>query len=486
MRIRGGSGRDYLPGTSDDDQIFGFGDVDRISARGGNDDLTGGPGGDHLNGGDGIDTAHYEESPVGVFVDLVDGRGFNGTAQNDTLVSIENLVGSTFGDFLIGNDEPNRLDGGDGGDSLFGGGGGDHLLGGRGNDILVGGAGADELDGGANIDTAEYSDSAEGILVTLERDGEIGHGQGGTAEGDTLVSIENLVGSLHDDTLYGNDAANRIEGLAGHDALFGYRGADHLFGNRGDDFLVGGAGADHLDGGLDIDEAWYGDSDVGVGVNLELGRGYSGTALGDVLVNIENLFGSRHDDFLVGDREANDIIGSDGSDQLVGGLGNDTLYGGDTKGPGGPPEPGEVAPNDGDDVLFGGRGNDTLIGGTGADHLTGGSDVDTFVWNATFETDAYERLKMDYVLDFSRAQGDKIDVHGIDANEDLDGNQDFTTFIGAYDPMVGFSVAGQIGYFTVGTDTYIVLNTDTNLLEIDATIRVAGIIHTPDASWFNM
>jgi Ca2+-binding RTX toxin-like protein len=491
MRIRGHSWSDYLPGTPEDDQIFGLGGVDRLSGRGGNDDLTGGPRGDHLNGGEGIDTAHYEDSPVGVFVSLVDGRGFNGTAQNDTLVSIENLVGSSHGDILIGNDEPNRLDGGAGGDSLFGGGGDDHLLGGRGNDILVGGAGADQLEGGIGIDTADYSDSpsgeggdsAEGVRVSLEIAGEMGTGSGGSAEGDTLVGIENLVGSLHDDYLTGNNQANRLEGLAGSDVLLGLRGADHLFGNRGNDFLAGGAGADHLDGGLDIDVAWYADSDVGVQVNLEFGRGYSGTALGDVLVDIENLIGSRHDDVLVGDREANDIEGLDGSDQLIGGGGDDLLVGGagqdaptgDVIGPGG-----EVPPSDGDDTLIGGRGNDTLIGGTGADHLTGGSDADTFVWNATFETGANELLPTDLIVDFNRTQGDKIDLHGIDADEGTDGNQDFTTVIGGS----AFSAPGQIRYFHIGGDTFVTLNTDADA-DSEAAIRIAGM-HIVDESWFNL
>ena len=145
--------------------------------------------------------------------------------------------------------------------------------------------------------------------------------------------------------------------------------------------------------------------------------------------------------------------------------------------------------SDGDDVLIGGRGNDTLIGGTGADQLTGGSDADTFVFNFTYETHGYDRLQMDYILDFNPVQRDKIDVHGIDANEGLDGNQDFTTFIGTAEfsatPTVpGSATPGQIRYFTFGGDTYIILNTDTDP-DNDAAIRVAGE-RTPDASWFNM
>jgi Ca2+-binding RTX toxin-like protein len=496
MLITGTRGRDTRHGTADHDQLVGLDGEDWLFGEGGDDEFMGGRGADLLNGGPGFDTARYDDSPVGVFVSLLDGRGFNGTAAGDTLFDIESVVGSLHNDILIGNNEANLLQGLDGADSLFGGGGDDHLIGDRGNDLLVGGAGGDDLDGGEGIDTADYSDSPEGVSVALGRDGELGHGSHGFAEGDTLAGIENLVGSLHDDFLLGNNQANRIEGLAGSDVIYGLRGADRLFGNRGDDILVGGAGADHLDGGLgNNDTAAYVDSEVGVQVNLELGRGYSGTALGDELIGIENLMGSNHDDVMVGDARANVIEGGRGADQLVGGGGNDHLFGGLAPRPTGDfvaiPDDAVDRPrlSDGDDILIGGRGNDTLTGGTGADRMTGGSDADTFVFNFTYETDAYERLNMDYILDFSQAQHDKIDVHGIDANEGLDGNQDFTTFIGTAEfsatPTVpGSATPGQIRYFTIGGDTYIVLNTDTDP-DNDAAIRVAGE-RTPDASWFNM
>jgi Ca2+-binding RTX toxin-like protein len=499
MIITGTRGRDTRHGTADHDEIAGFGGQDFLFGEGGDDELTGGFGPDLLNGGPGIDTARYDDSPVGVFVSLIEGRGFNGTAAGDTLFDIENVQGSLHNDILVGDGGPNALYGLAGDDSLFGGGGDDHLFGGLGKDLLAGGAGADVLDGGANIDTADYSDSPEGVAVALERDGEVGHGSHGTAEGDTLFSVENLIASIYDDFLIGNNQANRIEGLAGSDVIYGLRGADHLFGNRGDDILVGGAGADHLDGGLGAnDTAAYLDSEVGVQVNLELGRGYSGTALGDVLVGIENLFGSDHDDVMVGDARANVIEGGRGTDQLVGGGGNDYLFGGFAPRPPGdfatiPLDPVDGPPSsDGDDILIGGRGNDSLIGGTGADQLTGGSDADTFVFNFTYETHGYDRLQMDYILDFSRAQGDKIGLNGIDANEGVDGNQDFTTFIGTAEfsatPTVpGSATPGQIRYFTIGGDTYILLNTDTDP-DNDAAIRVAGVHPDapPDASWFNM
>ena len=88
--------------TDGDDWIFGFGGDDWIEGHDGNDFLFGGEGADLLDGGDDIDTAIYSDSPYGVTVDLQTGKGHGGTAEGDLLYSIENLVGSWWGDHLTG------------------------------------------------------------------------------------------------------------------------------------------------------------------------------------------------------------------------------------------------------------------------------------------------------------------------------------------------------------------------------------------------
>ncbi|MBI5714806.1 MAG: hypothetical protein HZC38_15515, partial [Chloroflexi bacterium] len=57
---------------------------------------------------------------------------------------------------------------------------------------------------------------------------------------DTLISIENVIGSAFADTLTGSDAANRIEGGAGNDTLTGLNGDDvYVFGdNAGSDTII--------------------------------------------------------------------------------------------------------------------------------------------------------------------------------------------------------------------------------------------------------
>jgi hypothetical protein len=109
-----------------------------------------------------------------------------------------------------------------------------------------------------------YGDSTVGVSVNLAT----GRGYLGSAEGDELISIENVFGSLHNDTIIGNDANNEIYGLTGNDVLKGGGGADGLAGDDGDDILKGGGGADYLEGGYGDDTASYEESPTGVGVSL--------------------------------------------------------------------------------------------------------------------------------------------------------------------------------------------------------------------------
>ncbi len=138
--LGGGRGNDLLLGTG-----------------AGNDRLLGGQGDDTLSGGAGQDTADYSALfPSPLFshlqIDLaVDGPQDTGEGL-DVLISIENILGSSAGDFLAGNARANRLEGNRGDDELFGRGGRDSLFGGDGNDLLDGGAGADTLTGGSGAD----------------------------------------------------------------------------------------------------------------------------------------------------------------------------------------------------------------------------------------------------------------------------------------------------------------------------------------------
>jgi len=209
-------------------------------------------------------------------------------------------------------------------DVLVGGFGADMLFGRRGDDILEGLGGADTLDGGDGVDTASYESSTNGVLINMATNtAESGH-----AIGDTFVSIENLIGSQFGDVLTGSGGDNVISGGAGIDVVSGFHGDDVLDGGAGRDYLTGGSGADTIDGGDGIDMARYIGSNAGVIVDLGAGTASGGHAQGDMLSNVEQLFGSSHADTLTGDAQNNFILGSGGDDILDGAGGIDKLFGG--------------------------------------------------------------------------------------------------------------------------------------------------------------
>ncbi|MCW5733173.1 MAG: FG-GAP repeat protein [Enhydrobacter sp.] len=305
-RLFGGDFADTLSGALGDDMLDGRGGNDTLDGGRGNDVLVGGAGDDSLNGGNGTDTVSYASAAAGVTVSLAIAGAQNTLAAGaDTLLSVERLVGSAFGDTLTGNGIDNVLDGGSG------------------DDTLAGDAGNDTLKGGAGIDTASYAGSAAGVTVSLLLGG--GQKTGGAGK-DTLSSIENLTGSSFDDSLTGNGGANILKGDAG---------ADRLTGGSGGDSLIGGSGAD---------VASYADAATGVTASLANPDGNTGDAGGDSYSSIEGLVGSRFADVLTGNGGNNSLEGGRGADVLNGRSGADTLSGGG-----------------GLDSLTGGDGADTFV-----------------------------------------------------------------------------------------------------------------------------
>ncbi|MBB1251635.1 calcium-binding protein [Rhizobium sp. G21] len=100
--------------------------------------------------------------------------------------TIENVVGTRFGDQITGTVIDNNLDGDEGDDTLAGGGGNDEITGGKGND---------KIDGGLGIDTAIFSGTRADYQITENADGSTtivdlrGEGYDGT---DQLTGVEIL------------------------------------------------------------------------------------------------------------------------------------------------------------------------------------------------------------------------------------------------------------------------------------------------------
>lgn len=199
--------------------------------------------------------------------------------------------------------------------------GDDKIYAGDGNDTIFAGDGQNIYDGGRHTDTVDYSRAS----VELDVDLDVGNGQGrGRGDGtDTLVSIENVVGSNQDDWIAGSSVANVLSGGRGADDLWGEGGRDTLFGGADDDWLSGGAGADTMYGEGGIDTLNYLDSASGVTVDLAKGTGRGGDAEGDSFKTVENIRGSWHDDTLIGNNGDNELAGTLGQDTLVGGGGKD-------------------------------------------------------------------------------------------------------------------------------------------------------------------
>lgn len=181
---------------------------------------------------------------------------------------------------------------------------------------------------------------------------------------------------------------------------------------------------------------WSGADIINGAASNDIIRGFAGS---------DKLYGFAGNDRLTGDGGADKIYGGTGADALLGGVGNDSLYGqGDA------------------DKLFGGAGDDKLYGGTQRDDLAGGSGADTFIWgvNADFAPIVSgQQFSVDFIRDFNRAEGDKIDFSAIDANSTLAGVQDFS-FIGK--AGFGSGTPGQV-HIVATANAYlwrIELNTD--------------------------
>jgi Ca2+-binding RTX toxin-like protein len=160
-RLEGGNGNDFMVGGAGNDTFFG-GD--------GDDRMEGGAGDDILNGNTGRDTAIYSSATSAVVVNLGISTAQNTVgAGNDTLNSIERLIGSNFNDALTGNTSNNVIYGEGGNDTVSGDAGSDVLYGGLGNDSLVGGAGQDSFMFDTALNSATNVDQIADFTVNYDK-----------------------------------------------------------------------------------------------------------------------------------------------------------------------------------------------------------------------------------------------------------------------------------------------------------------------------
>lgn len=376
------NGDDVLVGSDAANRFWSDRGADQESGLAGDDVFLAAPGDDTVDGGDGSDTADFsDDGPVTVHL-------VSGVAQSnggtDALVGIENVTGSPSDDVITGDDADNVLRGMDGQDTIRGGGGNDELRGGanserRGKvDQLSGGPGDDLIDGfdldmgkrqKDTWDEVDFGTATVPVTVDLAAGTAVGEGT------DTLLNIEDVVGTAQDDTLSGSDLSNEINGGAGNDVVSGAGGDDVLKDSKGDDAYDGGEGIDVITFNLSTES-----------VHVDLS---TGTATGqgtDAITGVENVAGSLFDDQITGDDGPNLLNGGYGSDTVEGGAGDDALRGNrgndDLSGGDGADV---LSPHRGKDATHGGEGDDIVFGSWDTDTHNGGPGVDTINYSTSHD-----------------------------------------------------------------------------------------------------
>lgn len=163
---------------SGDDTITGGNGVDNINAGSGNDLIKMSLGSDTIGGGEGVDTVDYGTASR-VDVTLGDGAvsstatvtNNDGSTKTDVLNSVENIIGTSGNDTIIGNNLQNSLNG-------------------------------------------------VGYTITLQDSGQATV-TGVANDQDSISGFENVIGSKLDDTITGNASNNSIDGGAGNGTISG-------------------------------------------------------------------------------------------------------------------------------------------------------------------------------------------------------------------------------------------------------------------------
>ena len=346
--------------------------------------------------------------------------------------------------------------------------GDDRMFGNGGDDFFAGSVGKDVMDGGKGWDTLSYEwdnvDAKKGIVIDVVK-GTVKDGRGDT---DTIKNFEEYRGSSLADKIIGGGKDEQFTGMGGKDNIDGGAGWDELRYDRDQRF----------------------DGKKGIVVDLEKGKIKDGFGSIDTVKNIEAVFGTYFKDTFKGDAKDNQFRGLDGKDSFDGGKGSDTInfHWWEDRGQKGATVDLRKATNnilnDGfgnvetaksienlegsdfaddftmgkvDGYLDGRGGDDRLVAGSGENWIRGSGGADMFVFlSAAHSTGA----KTDTIEDFSRKDGDRIDVSKV---ADFD-------FIG----KAKFSGGGaELNYQVKGNETFLYGDTNGDK-KADFVVRLDG------------
>lgn len=245
------------------------------------------------------------------------------------------------------------------------------------------------------VDTFDFSGYSARQVIDLRQGffSDVG-GYSGNVAIAKGVDIENAIGGSGSDSITGNALANNLQGGAGSDTIQAGAGDDTISETSGSNYLRGEDGADSIRGGTGFD-------DINGNAGNDLAAGGDG---------VDWVVGGRDNDTLYGEAGDDIVYGNMGDDLCVGGVGNDLIRGGQGND--------SLVGDDGDDWMSGDRGDDTMAGGAGADTFYSFGDAG-----------------IDRVIDFNRAQGDKVQ---------LDAGTSYTVAQSGADVVVSISGGAQV------------------------------------------
>jgi trimeric autotransporter adhesin len=456
-----------ITGNANNNILIGGGGADTLKGGEGNDTLVGGYGNyssgslsvsygyyydtapDVLLGGSGDDAYHVTSTKEKVYETTTIG-GTTDAGGVDTVISyllnytlsnyVENL---TLSDDFYGdsNGTGNALQ--------------NHLTGNNWDNVLNGGAEDDTMVGGNGGDTY-YVDSADDIITEVDTDWGV----------DKIVSsvsndeLHPLSDNVEDLTLagtatigYGNKLDNHIVGTVGNNTLYGLDGWDQLDGGKGIDTMYGGDGNDEYWVDSALDKA-----------NELFDEGYDA-----VYSSVSYTLGDFVESLLLTGSAANSGTGNEEDNFILGSTGNNKLYG-----------------LDGDDDLNGDKGSDTMFGGAGDDTYyvdsTGDKVYETTTAISGIDSKGYDTVKssISYTLGafvenltltgtaLINGTGNSLDnvIRGNDVFNILDGlgGDDSLYGEGGNDILHGFSGHDTL-YGGLGDDQYTLLTSGVTIVE---------------------
>ena len=395
QEVEGTALKDTFIGTERADGFVGFAGDDYFSGGGGDDTFMPDKGADTIHGGSGFDLVIYNNNTetTGVNVNLATGMARDPWGSTDTLVGVEWVRASANADTLVGSAADERFQG------------------------L---AGADSIDGGEGSDTIDFSHDYrgggfKGVVVNLTA----GYATDGFGATDTLLSIENVIATQHNDLIIGNDTTNSIKGDAGDDELQGRGGNDILEGGDGNDILYGGLGSDSAV--FVHGRASYSFSLGTTGAVLVSGDGFTDVIydveafrFADGTYSLEQLLPVRPVDPTPTEpvdpgpidptppepkptsyaTSMSFVLPGWALDVTAQGKANISLTGNDLDN--------TIIGNVGKNTIAAGGGNDRVNGGSGNDTLTGGQGQDAFLFTTKLGTSNTDRkVNFDTIKDFS-------------------------------------------------------------------------------------